>query len=144
MAMAVGSPGGAAADPEVMVDINTTPLIDVMLVLLIMLIITIPIQMHSVNLNLPTGKTPPPTTPPVVIRIDVDFDGTVLWDGEKVPDRPTLESRLSAIAAQPTQPEVHLRPDKLADYAAVAAVMASAQRLGVTRFGLIGNEQFAR
>jgi biopolymer transport protein ExbD len=140
--MAVGSPGGA--DPEVMVDINTTPLIDVMLVLLIMLIITIPIQMHSVNLNLPTGKSTPPPTPPEVVRIDVDFDGTVLWNGEKVPSRPALEKKLAAIAAQATQPEVHLRPDKLADYASVAAVMASAQRLGVTKFGLIGNEQFMR
>ena len=143
MAMAVGSPGGGG-DPEVMVDINTTPLIDVMLVLLIMLIITIPIQMHSVNLNLPTGKAPPPVTPPVVIRIDVDFDGTVLWNGETVPNRDVLEQKLSAIAAQATQPEVHLRPDKLAKYANVAAVMASAQRLGVTKFGLIGNEQFVR
>jgi biopolymer transport protein ExbD len=142
MAMAVGSPGGG--DPEVMVDINTTPLIDVMLVLLIMLIITIPIQMHSVNLNLPTGKATAPETPPQVIRIDVDFDGTVLWDGEKVPNRDALERKLTAIAAQSTQPEVHLRPDKLAQYADVAAVMASAQRLGVTKFGLIGNEQFAR
>ena len=142
MAMAVGSPGGG--DPEVMVDINTTPLIDVMLVLLIMLIITIPIQMHSVNLNMPQGKSTPPPTPPEVVRIDVDFDGTVLWNGEKVADRPALERKLSAVAAQPVQPEVHLRPDKLTDYASVAAVMASAQRLGVTKFGLIGNEQFVR
>ena len=142
MAMAVGSPGGG--DPEVMVDINTTPLIDVMLVLLIMLIITIPIQMHAVNLNLPQGKSTPPPTPPEVVRIDVDFDGTVLWNGEKVADRPTLERKLTAVAAQAVQPEVHLRPDKLADYASVAAVMASAQRLGVTKFGLIGNEQFVR
>ena len=142
MAMAVGSASGG--DPEVMVDINTTPLIDVMLVLLIMLIITIPIQMHSVNLNLPTGKAAPPPAPPVVVRIDVDFDGTVLWDGEKVPGHQALETRLAQIAAQPVQPEVHLRPDKLAQYASVAAVMASAQRLGITKFGLIGNEQFAR
>ncbi len=142
MSMAVGSAGGS--DPDVMVDINTTPLIDVMLVLLIMLIITIPIQMHSVNLNMPTGKAPPPTTPPEVVRIDVDFDGTVLWNGEKVADRSALESRLTRIAAQSTQPEVHLRPDKLALYGNVAAVMASAQKLGVTKFGLIGNEQFGR
>ena len=142
MGMAVASPGGG--DPEVMVDINTTPLIDVMLVLLIMLIITIPIQMHSVNLNMPQGKSTPPPAPPEVVRIDVDFDGTVLWNGEKVADRSALERKLSAVAAQSVQPEVHLRPDKLADYASVAAVMASAQRLGVTKFGLIGNEQFVR
>ena len=143
MAMNVGS-GSSSGEPEVMVDINTTPLIDVMLVLLIMLIITIPIQMHSVNLNLPTGKSTPPPTPPTVIRIDVDFDGTVLWNGEAVRNRDALEQRLAAIAAQNPQPEVHLRPDKLAEYASVAAVMASAQRLGVTKFGLIGNEQFVR
>jgi biopolymer transport protein ExbD len=143
MAMAVGSAGGSG-DPEVMVDINTTPLIDVMLVLLIMLIITIPIQMHSVNLNMPVSKAAPPPTPPEVVRIDVDFDGTVLWNGEAVRDRHALEERLTKVAAQATQPEVHLRPDKLASYGAVAAVMASAQRLGVTKFGLIGNEQFAR
>src|SRR5260221_7735565 len=105
MSMNVGS--GAAGDTDVMIAINTTPLIDVMLVLLIMLIITIPIQMHSVNLNMPTGKAPPPTTPPEVVRIDVDFDGTILWNGEKVADRPALETRLTRIAAQPTQPEVH-------------------------------------
>ena len=143
MSMAV-SGAGSDRDPEVLVDINTTPLIDVMLVLLIMLIITIPIQMHSVNLNLPTGKASPPPTPPEVVRIDIDFDGTILWNGEKVAGRQALEARLGAIAAQATQPEVHLRPDKLAGYASVAAVMASAQRLGVTKFGLIGNEQFAR
>ena len=142
MAMNIGS--GAGGEPEVMLDINTTPLIDVMLVLIIMLIITIPIQMHSVNLNLPTGKAAPPPTPPVVIRIDVDFDGTVSWNGERVPSRHALEERLNAVAATNPQPEVHLRPDKLADYASVAAVMASAQRLGVTKFGLIGNEQFIR
>ena len=142
MGMAVGAAAGA--DPEVMVDINTTPLIDVMLVLLIMLIITIPIQMHSVNLNMPAGNPPPPSAPPEVVRIDVDFDGTVLWNGEKVPGRAALEKRLTALAAQATQPEVHLRPDKLANYGEVAAVMASIQRLGVTKFGMIGNEQFAR
>ena len=142
MGMAVGSASGG--DPEVLVDINTTPLIDVMLVLLIMLIITIPIQMHSVSLDMPQGKSTTPPAPPEVVRIDVDFDGTVLWNGEKVGDRPALERKLAAVAAQPVQPEVHLRPDKLADYASVAAVMASAQRLGVTKFGLIGNEQFVR
>jgi biopolymer transport protein ExbD len=141
MAMNVGS-SSASGDPEVMVDINTTPLIDVMLVLLIMLIITIPIQTHAVKLNMPVGNPPPPPTPPVIVNIDVDFDGTVLWDGVVVPDRPTLEARLSKAAAEPTQPEIHLRPNKLVTYKDVAAVMASAQRLGITKLGLVGNEQF--
>ncbi len=141
MAMNVGS-GGGSGDPEVMVDINTTPLIDVMLVLLIMLIITIPIQTHAVKLNMPVGNPPPPPTPPEVVTVDIDFDGTVLWNGETIPDRPTLESRLRGAAAQPTQPEFHLRPNKLVTYKHVAAVMASAQRLGITKMGLIGAEQF--
>jgi biopolymer transport protein ExbD len=142
MAMNVGS--GSSDDSEVMNEMNATPLIDVMLVLLIMLIITIPIQNHSVNLNLPVGTPPPPTAPPEVINIDVDFDGTILWNGIVVPDRPTLESRLQNIAAMPTQPELHLRPNKLVPYKAVAAVMASAQRLGVTKIGMVGNEQFLK
>jgi biopolymer transport protein ExbD len=139
--MNVGT-GDSSHDPDVMVDINTTPLIDVMLVLLIMLIITIPIQLHSVNLNMPTGNPPPPLEQPVVVTIDVDFDGTVFWNGEMVPDRTALEERLTAAAQMAVQPEVHLRPNKLAEYKDVAAVMASAQRLGVTKLGLIGNEQF--
>jgi biopolymer transport protein ExbD len=140
MAMNVGSSG--SGDPEVMVDINTTPLIDVMLVLLIMLIITIPIQTHAVKLNMPVGTPPPPASPPEIVNIDVDFDGTVLWNGVVVPDRPTLEARLEQAAAQPVQPEVHLRPNKLVTYKDVAGVMASAQRLGITKLGLVGNDQF--
>ena len=142
MGMNVGSSSGG--EPDVMVEMNTTPLIDVMLVLLIMLIITIPIQLHSVNLNMPSGNPPPPTAPPVVVTIDIDFDGTVLWNGEILPDRPTLEARLANTAAMPDQPEVHLRPNKLVEYKAVAMVMASAQRLGVTKLGMVGNEQFVK
>jgi biopolymer transport protein ExbD len=139
MAMQVGSGGGG--DPEVMVDINTTPLIDVMLVLLIMLIITIPIQTHAVKLNMPVGTPPPPTTPPQVITLEVDFDGTIIWNGETV-ERPVLEQRFIAAAQMPVQPEFHLRPNKLVTYKHVAGVMASAQRNGVTKIGLIGAEQF--
>ena len=142
MGMNIGSGGGA--EPEVMIDINMTPMIDVMLVLLIMLITTIPIQMHSVNLNLPVGTPPPPLKPPVVVTIDIDFDGTTTWNGEPVPDRANLESRLAAVAAEPDQDEVHVRPNKLVPYRNVAAVMASAQRLGVTKIGMVGNEQFVQ
>src|SRR5438105_9795258 len=98
MAMNLTSGG---ADPDVMVDINTTPLIDVMLVLLIMLIITIPIQLHSVNLNMPAGNPPPPTKEPVVVTIDIDLDGTVLWNGEAMPNRAALEAKLTQAAAMP-------------------------------------------
>ena len=131
-------------EDEVMIDINTTPLIDVMLVLIIMLIITIPVQLHSVNLNMPAGNPPQPTVPPVVVTIDVDFDGTVLWNGETLPDAAALDAKLRAAAAEPDQPEVHLRPNKLVAYKNVAAVMAAAQRLGITKLGIIGNEQFIK
>jgi biopolymer transport protein ExbD len=107
-----------------------------------MLIITIPLQTHAVKLNMPAGANSPPPTPPIVIRIDVDFDGTVLWNGEAIPDRPSLESRLRDVANAADQPEVHLRPNKLVKYEHVAMVMASAQRLGVKKLGVIGNEQF--
>ncbi len=141
MGMNVGS-GGGSGDPEMMVDINTTPLIDVMLVLLIMLIITIPIQTHAVKLNMPAGTPPPPTVPPEVVTIELDFDGTVLWNGLVLPDRPSLEARLRVAATTPVQPEIHLRPNKLVKYEHVIGVMASAQRLGLTKIGVIGNEQF--
>jgi biopolymer transport protein ExbD len=142
MGMNVGS-GGSEESGDVMVDINTTPLIDVMLVLLIMFIITIPIQTHAVKMNMPVpNNAAPPPKPPTIIRIDLDFDGTMGWNGEIIPDRNTLEQRLQQVAAEPDQPEVHLRPNKLVTYKYVAMVMASAQRLGVTKIGIVGNEQF--
>lgn len=144
MGMNIGS-GSSSSEPEVMMDINTTPLIDVMLVLIIMLIITIPVQLHSVNLNMPTGTPPPQTAPPPpVITVDIDFDGTVSWNGEAVPDHANLEARLRQASTQADHPEVHIRPNKLVEYNAVATVLASAQRLGVTRLGVIGNEQFIK
>ena len=142
MGMNVGSSGGD--EDGVMVEMNTTPLIDVMLVLIIMLIITIPLQTHAVKMNMPVGPSSAPPKPPEIVRIDVDFDGTIGWNGEIVPDRATLENRLSQVAALPDQPEVHLRPNKLVSYKVVAMVMASAQRLGVTKIGLVGNEQFLK
>jgi biopolymer transport protein ExbD len=138
MAMSVGS----GKEPDVMIDINTTPLIDVMLVLLVMLIITLPIQLHAINLNMPTGNPPPPLILPQVVKIDIDSNGTTYWNGEVVPDRATLEDKIREAAAQNPQPEVHLRPDKASKYGIAAGVMASAQRLGLTKIGIIGSEQF--
>jgi biopolymer transport protein ExbD len=142
MSMNVGSGSAKGADPEPMMEMNMTPLIDVLLVLIIMMIITIPKQNHSVNLNMPVGTPPPSTVKPVVVTIDVDFDGTILWDGEVIPDRAALEAKMNAVAAMADQPEVHLRPNKLVEYKVVAGVMASAQRIGVTKIGMVGNEQF--
>jgi biopolymer transport protein ExbD len=128
--------------PQPMGEINMTPLIDVMLVLLVMLIITIPIQLHSVNLNLPTGNPPPPLVIPEVVKIDIDSSSAVYWNGEALANREALEERLAAAASQAVQPELHLRPDKNARYEIVAAVMASSQRLGLTKIGIVGSEQF--
>ena len=141
MAMNVGSSGGSG-DPEVMMDINTTPLIDVMLVLLVMLIITIPIQLHSVNLNMPVGTPPPKLVEPQVVKIDIDVRSTVYWNGLPVIDRNDLEFKMSEAAKSEPQPEIHVRPNKLAKYNTFAEVMVSAQRLGLTKLGVVGGEQF--
>ena len=139
MGMNIGS--GGSSEPDVMVDMNTTPLIDVMLVLIIMLIITIPVQLHAVNLNMPQGS-PPPLVKPEVVTLDIEASGALRWNGEVVADRVALEARLKAAAAQSDQPELHLRANKAVDYGVVAMVLASAQRLGVTKLGMVGNEQF--
>jgi len=141
MSMQVGSDSG---DDEVMLDINTTPLIDVMLVLLIMLIITIPIQTHAVKLDFPPPSKEVPPTPPQVVDILVDFDGSIYWNNDEIPDRPTLEAKLIAVGQVPPvdQPEMHIRPNKLVPYKYVAEVMATAQHHGVVKIGLLGSEQF--
>jgi biopolymer transport protein ExbD len=140
MAIDFKKPG--EAEPDVLIDINTTPLIDVMLVLLIMLIITIPIQTHAVKLDMPVGDPPPQTVLPDVVALDVDFDGTVSWNGKTLSGRDELDRALLAAASLPLQPELHVRANKLVSYKFVAAVLASAQRLGVSKIGIIGNEQF--
>jgi len=139
MGMNVGKSSG---EPEVMIDINTTPLIDVMLVLLVMLIITIPIQLHAVNLNMPVGIPPPQLVQPEVVKIDIDSSSTVIWNGEALPNQEAVNDKLAAAAAQAPQPELHLRPNKHARYEVVAAVMAMSQRLGLTKIGIVGSEQF--
>lgn len=139
MSMSVGQSGG---DPEVMMEINTTPLIDVMLVLLVMLIITIPIQTHAVKLDMPRGNNEPPPVPPEIIRLDVDFDGTVVWNDHVVPNHAVLRTYFIREARKDPQPEVHLRPHRLAKYDHVANVLASAQRLGIQRIGFVGNDAY--
>jgi len=129
----------ADRDPEEMVDINTTPLIDVMLVLLIMLIITIPVKTHAVKLDLPvTPAEAPPPEPPPVVNIEVDFDGTVYWDGEMVADRQELQARFRDTRHLPVEPEFHIRPNRLVAYKHVVGVMSTAQKLGITNIGLVG------
>ena len=139
MAMDVRAPRDGG---DVMVDINTTPLIDVMLVLLIMLIITIPVETNAVRMDMPRDTTPPALVQPAVVNLVIDFDGTITWDGAPVPDRAALEAHLRQAAATVPQPELHIAPNSLAPYAVVAEVLAEAQRLGVTKLGLVGAERF--
>src|SRR5215207_2022632 len=113
MAMNVGQGSG---EMDVLIEMNTTPLIDVMLVLLVMLIITLPIQLHSVNLNMPVGNPPPPLVKPEVVKLDIDASSIIYWNGEVVADRQALEDNIARAANMGVQPEVHLRPDKGAKY----------------------------
>jgi biopolymer transport protein ExbD len=138
MSMSVG--GGGADEP--MMDINTTPLIDVMLVLLIMFIITLPVMTHAVKLDMPQTRNQNP--PPVVIepiRLDIDWDGAIIWNGTQV-QLGALEGYFRVEAAKNPQPELHVRPDRRASYDTVAKVLALAQRNGMQRIGFVGNEQF--
>ena len=123
---------------DVVVDINTTPLIDVMLVLLIMLIITIRPPTHSINLDMPEAAAPSMQHPQIV-KLAIDANGRMLWNGTEISDRATLEGHLGAAAQQVPQPEIHISPDERVRYAVVAMVLAEAQRLGITKIGLVGD-----
>ncbi len=135
-------PSSASDEPRVMMEINTTPLIDVMLVLLVMLIITIPIQLHAVNLDMPVAIPPAQLVQPQKVQIDIDDKSVLYWQGLAV-SASALEANLTAAAAQSVQPEVHLRPNKASQYAVFAGVLASTKRLGLTKIAVIGSEQFA-
>ncbi|MBL8266009.1 ExbD/TolR family protein [Steroidobacter sp.] len=139
MSMSVG--GGGADEP--MMDINTTPLIDVMLVLLIMFIITLPVMTHAVKLDMPQTNRTPPNDAVIIepIRIDIDWDGSVVWNGSLV-QLDQLEGYFRTEAARNPQPELHVRPERRANYDTVAKVLALAQRNGMQRIGFVGNEQF--
>jgi biopolymer transport protein ExbD len=140
MSMSVGTSDGDAP----LCDMNTTPLIDVMLVLLIMFIITIPIMTHAVKLDMPqpNPNQQRPPVPPEVIDLEVDFDGTVVWNGTVVPSVQTLESYLRSESGKEPQPEIHLRPDRRAKYGSVAVVLAAAQRNHMKKIGFVNTSEF--
>ncbi len=142
MSMNVGS-SGSSDEPEVMMDINTTPLIDVMLVLLVMLIITIPIQLHSVTLEMPVGAPPTSLVKPEKIQIDIDAKSVVYWQGLPVTAE-ALQANMTELAKAEVQPEIHLRPNKEASYAVFANVLSSTRRLGLNKIAVIGSEQFVK
>jgi biopolymer transport protein ExbD len=138
MSMNVG--GGEEDGP--MMEMNMTPLIDVLLVLLVMFIITIPVMTHAVKLDMPRAANAPSQVQPVVINLEIDFDGTILWNGTPVQDFDTLDAYFRREAAMEPQPELHIRPSKRVDYDVVARVLASAQRNRMMKIGFVGNEQF--
>ena len=141
MAMSVGSGSGG-----VMCEINTTPLIDVMLVLLVTLIISLPVMTHAVKLDMPNPNAPPPenVVPPEVIDLEIDFDGTIAWNGTPVTDLAQLEGYFHNEAAKEPQPEIHMRPDRRAKYGVVAQVLAAAQRNHMQKIGFTNVAQFGQ
>jgi biopolymer transport protein ExbD len=138
MAMSVGGASGG-----VMCDINTTPLIDVMLVLLVTLIVSLPVMTHAVKLDMPQTNTPPPPDQrPEVIDLEIDFDGTVVWNGTVVQNVGQLEGYFHEEASKEPQPEIHLRPDRRAKYDYVAKVLAAAQRNRMKKIGFVNTSEF--
>ncbi len=139
MAMSMGSSKGP------MVEINTTPLIDVMLVLLVTLIITLPVMTHSVKMDLPQNQhQQPPPTPPEVINLGIDFDGTITWNGTVVPNMQVLDGYFASESVKDPQPEIHLNPDGMAKYGIVAKVLADAQRNRMRKIGFVNTSEFAQ
>ena len=137
MSMSIG--GGGPDEP--MMEMNMTPLIDVLLVLLVMFIITIPVMTHAVKLDMPRPNNAPKLSEPIVINLEIDFDGTVLWNGSPV-TVDSLDAYFRRESVAEPQPELHIRPNKRASYDVVARVLAAAQRNGMRKIGFVGNEQF--
>jgi biopolymer transport protein ExbD len=139
MAMSVGTGG------EAMCDINTTPLIDVMLVLLVTLIVTLPVMTHAVKLDMPNpNQQPPPQNQlPEIIDLEIDSDGTVVWNGTPVTGIDQLEAYFRNEAVKDPQPEIHLRPDRRAKYDIVAKVLAAAQRNRMRKIGFVNTAEFS-
>ena len=135
MAMTAGSNAGQSYS-----EINMTPLIDVMLVLLIIFIITLPSQTHAIKIDNPSPGTHQPQ-PPEVIDLQIDFDGTLLWNKAAV-DRTTMQGYISMEATKSPQPEVHITVDKFANYEIVAQTLADLQHRGLKKIGFVNNELF--
>ena len=135
MAMKLGDAGGSFTD------INMTPLIDVMLVLLIIFIISLPPVTHAVKIDNPLPSHEPPPVSPVVVNLGIDFDGTLSWNGTAV-DRKTMQGYIAEQASEDPQPEVHISVDKFAKYAKVAETLADLQSRGLKKIGFINNELY--
>jgi biopolymer transport protein ExbD len=140
MAMSMGGSG----DEEPIGEMNTTPLIDVMLVLLVMFIITIPIQTHAVKIDLPANSQTPPDNPikPDINKLAIDASGAVLWNGSAI-DLVTLRQYLDSTKVMTPEPELHVQPDAQARYDIVDQVLAVVKKSEITKLGFVGNEQYS-
>jgi biopolymer transport protein ExbD len=134
MAMTAGSNAGQSYS-----EINMTPLIDVMLVLLIIFIITLPSQTHAIKIDNPLPNTEEPRTLPEVIDLQIDFDGTLIWNKTEV-DRATMQGYITSDALKSPQPEVHITVDKFANYQIVAQTLADLQHRGLKKIGFVNND----
>ena len=142
MSMKLGSDPHSLHD-QPMTEMNTTPLIDVMLVLLVMLIITIPMQLHSVNMNMPKAASAVPKVKPQIIKIDINASNQIVWNGEVLANAAVLQANLDKASQASTdvdaQPEIHIKPSDTAKYDNVAAVLAAAQRAGLKKIGIVSS-----
>ncbi len=140
--MAIGlGPGGGDDDDALLSSINTTPLVDIMLVLLIIFLITIPVVTHSVPVALPNEKNQPTQTRPQNIIIAIDKEGGLFWNDAKLADTTALLAKLEARATEQPQPEVHIRADKDARYEFVGRVVVACQRAGIAKVAFITEPQ---
>jgi biopolymer transport protein ExbD len=137
------SPFSDDDDQGLMNEINMTPLVDVMLVLLIIFLVTIPALQHAVRIDLPHASSQPEAVKPAHVDVAVQADGTVLWDGQPVTDD-GLRARIAQAAVATPQPELHLRADRKVPYERVALVMSAAQRGGLTKMGFVTDPQLAK
>jgi biopolymer transport protein ExbD len=139
----MGMSSGAKADDAPLGDMNTTPLIDVMLVLLVMFIVTLPIQTHAVKIDLPVPdpNSVPPPVDPVKNKVTIDPQGTVYWNGNAV-DFTQLEANLRATKAMPVEPELQFQPDPNARYVVVDQVIAKIKETEISKFGFVGNSNY--
>jgi biopolymer transport protein ExbD len=135
--MAISFPSADGDQDEVIATINTTPLVDVMLVLLIIFLITIPVVTHTIPVQLPNEINDPYKTRPDNINISVTRDGTIFWDRQPVPNADALADRLKKVALLTPQPEVHIRGDQNARYEFIGKVILAAQRAGIAKVGFI-------
>ncbi len=143
MSMSIGTSVGGEND-EPMIEMNMTPLIDCMLVLIVMLIVTLPIMTHAVKLDMPPPNPNQPENPPELetINIVIDYDGTILWNGTLVPSLSTLDGYFRIESDKVPQPQVAIKPNAYVKYGIVDEVLASAQRNHIEKMGLVGDEQF--